>query len=73
MKNLFSIVAVIAGILMTICILIQSQGQGLGTTFGGNSNFYRAKRGAERIIYNGTIIFAVIFVVAIILAVLSKR
>lgn len=73
MKNLFSFLAVISGVLMTITILVQSQGSGLGTTFGGSSGSYRSKRGAERIIYNGTIIFAVIFVVSVILGVLAKR
>lgn len=74
MKNLFNLISVIAAVLMVVTILLQTRGQSLGASFGGDSsNFYRSKRGAERIIYNGTIILAIIFVLSVILSILAKR
>ncbi len=57
---------------MILTVLLQSQGSGLGTTFGGEGNSYRSKRGAEKIIFNTTIVMAVIFVLSVVLGILSK-
>lgn len=72
MKNFFSILTVISSLIMILTILLQSRGASLGSAFGGESNFYRSKRGAEKIIFNTTIITGVIFVVSVILSLLSK-
>ncbi len=58
--------------IMTLTILLQSQGTGLSTSFGGEGNSYRSKRGAEKIIFNTTIVMAVVFVISVILGILSK-
>lgn len=74
MKTLFSVIAVAAAILMVLFILLQSRGQGLGTTWGGgggDANLYRSKRGAERILFNGTIVLATIFVLATLLSIIA--
>jgi protein translocase SecG subunit len=73
MRNLFNIITVIAAILMVLCILIQNRGQSLGASFGGDSSYYRSKRGAEAVIFNATIILSVIFVLGILLSVLAKK
>jgi protein translocase SecG subunit len=73
MKNLFNIITVISAILMTLTILIQSRGQSLGATFGGDTSFYRSRRGAEAVIFNATIVLGVIFVLSVILSILSKK
>ena len=73
MKNLFNILTVISSILLIVSVLVQTRGQSLGASFGGDSNFYRSKRGAEAVIFNATIVFAVIFVLSIILSILSKN
>lgn len=72
MRNLFHILTIISVAIMAVTILLQSQGTGLGTSFGGEGNSYRSKRGAEKIIFNTTIVTAVIFVVSVILGLLSK-
>lgn len=58
---------------MILFILIQSRGQSLGATFGGDSNVYRSRRGAEAVVFNATIVFAVIFVLSVILSILVKK
>ena len=73
MKNLFDVIAVSAAVLMVISILLQNRGQSLGAAWGGDSSYYRSKRGAEKVIFNGTIVLAVIFVVAVLLGVISKH
>jgi protein translocase SecG subunit len=72
-KNIFNIISLISGILMIVSVLIQERGQSLGASFGGDSGFYRSKRGAELVIFNATIVFAVIFVLSIILSILVKK
>jgi protein translocase SecG subunit len=73
MKNLFNTITIIAAISTVLLILIQSRGQSLGATFGGDTNFYRSRRGAEAVIFNATIVFAVIFVLSVVLSILSKK
>lgn len=73
MRNLFNIITLASAVLTTIAILVQSRGQSLGASFGGDSNFYRSKRGAELVIFNATIVLAVIFVLSAVLSILSKK
>lgn len=73
MKNLFNWITVIAAVLMVLTILIQSRGQSLGAAFGGDTSFYRSRRGAEAVIFNTTIVLAIIFVLSVILSVLAKK
>jgi protein translocase SecG subunit len=75
MRNLFNILTVASSMLMVLCILIQSRGQSLGASFGGDSGFYRPtkKRGAEAVVFNATIVFAVIFVLSVALSILAKK
>ena len=73
MRNLFNILTVVAGALMILLILLQNRGQSLGASFGGDSSFYRSKRGAEKIIFNATIVLAVVFVLAVVLSLLAKK
>lgn len=48
-------------VLLIILILLQARGVGLGSTFGGEGNFYFTKRGAEKTIFTLTIIIATAF------------
>lgn len=48
-------------VLLIILILLQARGVGLGSTFGGEGNFYFTKRGAEKTIFILTIIVAIAF------------
>lgn len=61
MSNLLAILQIIAGVLMVIGILIQTSGSGLGSVFGGSSDIYLTKRGAEKTIFVATIVLAIAF------------
>ena len=73
MKQVFNTLTIISGAFVILTVLLQARGQSLGVSFGGDSNFYRSKRGVEKVIYNATIVFGVIFVTSIILGVLAKK
>ncbi len=72
MRNTLAIITVISSIMLIIAILLQNQGSGLGTAFGGESNFYRTKRGAEQVLFYFTIVLAVVFVGSLIGLLLVK-
>jgi protein translocase SecG subunit len=72
-RNLFNAITIISAIMMMLFILIQSRGQSLGATFGGDTNYYRSRRGAEAVVFNATIIFAVLFVLSVIFSILLKK
>ena len=61
---------IIVSVLLTILILMQSQGTGLGSGFGGSSETYHTRRGIEKVVFTSTIILAVIFTVLSILSLL---
>jgi protein translocase SecG subunit len=73
MKNLFSVITVVAACLTILLVLIQSRGQSLGAAFGGDTSYYRSRRGAEAVIFNATIVTAIIFVLSVILSILAKK
>lgn len=61
MLELITIVQIISAILLILGILLQQRGVGLGSAFGGEGTLYRTKRGVERGIFIGTIIFSILF------------
>lgn len=66
MKNILQFILIITSVLIVIFVLLQNQGSGLGTAFGGESSFYRTKRGAEKFLFMGTIFLIVVFIVSIL-------
>lgn len=59
-----NLIILVIHILVSLCliglILLQSSQGGLGSSFGG-TEAYRTKRGAERVVFIGTIVLAVLF------------
>lgn len=53
---------IILGILLILIIIIQQKGTGLGSGLGGDFSFYRTKRGAEKMLFKGTIIISSAFI-----------
>jgi len=62
--NILSVLIIGVSIALIVVILMQQQGSGLGTMFGGaGGESYRSKRGAEALLFNATIVLLVLFVV----------
>ncbi len=47
--------------LITIGILLQHRASGLSATFGGTGAAYVQRRGAEKVLFSGTVILSVVF------------
>jgi preprotein translocase subunit SecG len=64
MDQIIYLVQIIVAVLLVVVIIVQQKGTGLGSTFGGGDlSFYRTKRGAEKLLFNATIMLAVLFIV----------
>jgi protein translocase SecG subunit len=58
---------IVVAILLVLFILLQQQGTTLGGSFGGESVVFHSRRGIEKILFVGTIILALIFVILALL------
>ncbi len=72
MQQFYNIVTVVSSILMIVFILAQTRGSSLGEAFGGDSAFFYKRRGAELLLFQLTVISAVVFVLSIVLGILSN-
>jgi len=73
MLKILNVSQLAVSILLIIFILLQQRGAGLGGIFGGEGGVYRTKRGAEKIIFILTIIFAILFLAITLLNVFLFR
>jgi preprotein translocase subunit SecG len=64
------IAQILLAILLTVILLLQSKGSGVGTALGGGSGgSFRTRRGVEKQLFNLTIFLSVVFLLVSILAV----
>ena len=61
MKLAISIAHIATSVLLVAVILLQQQGAGLGSAFGGEGNVFRTKRGIEKGLFYATIVLATLF------------
>jgi preprotein translocase subunit SecG len=55
MVNILYVVQIILACLITVSILLQAQGAGLGQTWGGGGETYHTRRGLEKVLFYFTI------------------
>ncbi len=60
-SGIFLIIQIAVSILLIGAILLQAQGSGLGSTWGGGGESYHTRRGVEKVIFRATIVLIVIF------------
>lgn len=60
MRSLLIAQAVVA-VLLSLSILLQNRGSGLGAAFGGDFGGFYTKRGLEKFLIYGTVILAIAF------------
>ncbi len=72
MVNALRIVQVILAIFLTILILLQSRGAGLGSVFGGDGGVFQTRRGIELTLFKFTIGVAAAFLVISLLVTSGK-
>lgn len=62
MRQFVPVIQVVVGVLLSVCVLLQAKGTGLGHSASGMA--YHARRGMEQLLFKATIVLAVIFVLA---------
>ena len=64
MKEIVIGIQVLIAVLLVGAILMQAKGAGLGQAWGGGGEFYRSKRGLEKILFRATIVLAFVFFIS---------
>lgn len=72
MKNILVIIQIIISVFLIAAILLQNRGQGLSASFGGGGEFYRSKRGLEKLLFSATIFLVCLFSVISLLNLIIK-
>ena len=68
------IIQIILSVAVIVFILLQARGAGLGSAFGGSGSgaVFKTRRGVERLIFNLTIIFVILFAAVSLLSSLIR-
>lgn len=70
-SNILPYIQVGLSVIMIACILLQTSSTGLGGAFGGGDSFdssYHTRRGFEKVLFNATIVIAILFALSSLLA-----
>lgn len=68
--NIFGIITIISGSIMTLAILLQSRGASLGAGFGSSGELFTTRRGVDKNLFELTIVLAVVFVGSLVVSLL---
>jgi len=66
MDSILQIVTVVSALLTVVAILLQQRGASLGAGFGSSGELFTTRRGIDKNLFEVTIVFAVIFVLSIL-------
>ncbi|HBU27789.1 TPA: preprotein translocase subunit SecG [Candidatus Uhrbacteria bacterium] len=61
MITVLNVLQIVLAVLLMLSVLLQQRGAGLGAGFGGDSTVFTTKRGAEKVLYNATIVLGILF------------
>jgi preprotein translocase subunit SecG len=67
-SNIFGIISIATGTLMTLAILLQSRGASLGAGFGSSGELFTTRRGVDKNLFDVTIVLAVVFVGSLVVS-----
>jgi len=70
MKTFFLLIHLLTTVGLIAAILLQAKGVGVSAVFGGESSFYRSRRGVEKLLIYATIFLAAVFVATSIIGLL---
>lgn len=60
--NYLNLAEIVISAALIFVILLQARGSGFGGALGGSSSFYRTRRGAEKTLFQLTIVLIVVFI-----------
>lgn len=72
MYSIFNYITIGSALILTILILLQTRGAGLGAGFGGSAEINTVRRGSEKTLFQMTIVVSVVFVLSIILGIIAQ-
>ncbi len=73
MSSIYFIIQIIISIVLITVILLQSQGTGLGSTWGGGGESYHTKRGIEKVLLYVTVFFIAAFALFSVLSAITPN
>lgn len=63
-RDYVNIAQILVSILLTVVLLLQAKGSGIGTALGGGSgSSFRTRRGVEKTLFQMTIVLAIAFLI----------
>lgn len=63
-SDYIDIAQILVAVVLTVLVLLQAKGSGIGATFGGGTNSsFRTRRGVEKTLFQLTIVLALVFLV----------
>jgi preprotein translocase subunit SecG len=71
MDTILPIIQIILSIVLVVGILLQTDASGMGGALGGSDGVdggYHTRRGMEKLLFNGTIVVAVLFLITSIVS-----
>lgn len=71
MNTLIQLFHILVAVGLIALVLLQSSKGGLGSAFGGGE-VYRTRRGAERVVFTGTIVLSVLFLITSIITLILR-
>jgi len=66
-QTYLNVAQIVLSIALTLAILLQVRGGGLGGIFGQPDTVFRTKRGVEKVLFQFTIIMVVLFIIVSIM------
>ena len=60
-RGAIEVAQIIVSVALIISILLQARGASLGSVFGGTGAVFKTRRGIDKLLFNSTIVFAVLF------------
>jgi protein translocase SecG subunit len=72
MKSFLLIFQIAISLILAFLILIQSKGVGLGRAYGGSGDFYKSRRGVEKLVFRATAVATALFLITSIFNLLVK-
>ncbi len=73
MVQIINIIQIAISVLLIISILLQQRGSGSSAIMGGGSASYYTKRGFEKTLYTGSIVLAILFIIASLVNIIVQK
>ena len=69
--SIWNIITVVAAVILTLLVLVQTRGASLGAGLGGGGEVNTVRRGSDKSIFNLTIIMGIIFALSLLIGLLT--